>query len=133
MLRSKCIKAPIDSVRDGYRVSVMTRHTKNDGITPDPDITVDRYDERCRALAPDEKVLGSYLRGEIPFERFAETYRGKLARDSESNAAMRCLIGAARTGTVTVLCVEESPEHCHRRILLEACKESAPDIVIDIR
>ena len=37
MLRTKCIKAPIES-EDDLRVSVMSRHTLADGITPDPEI-----------------------------------------------------------------------------------------------
>ncbi|HWQ60347.1 MAG TPA: DUF488 domain-containing protein [Candidatus Fimivivens sp.] len=132
MLRTKCIKAPMEPT-DGLRISIMSRHTMNDGVTPDADIVPKvSYGQWWRSLAPDEKVLGPYLRKDILFETFERRYREKLKNDPEASAAVERLIRLARVITVTVLCVEESPENCHRRILLEVCKRLAPDLEIAI-
>ncbi len=130
MLRSKCIKVPTDPA-DGLRISVMSQHTKNDGVTPDPDI-VPRVSYRLwwRKLSPKETTLDRYLRREISFETFEQCYRYRLFHDAEAYDAVIMLIGLARVLTVTILCVEESPEYCHRRVLLEVCKGIAPDLEI---
>lgn len=109
----------------------MSRHTKNDGITPDPDI-VPKVSYRLwwEKLSPKKKTLGRYLRGEMSFEAFEQCYRYGLFHDTEAYDAMIMLIGLARILTVTVLCVEESPEYCHRRILLEVCRGIAPDLKV---
>lgn len=128
MLFSKCIKAPAEP-GDGVRISIMSRHTLNDGITPDKEIGPNSYDEWWKALAPNEKVLGLYLRGEIPFLSFEENYRYQLYHD-EAYMTMTNLINLARTEDVTVLCVERTPEHCHRRILLDVCRLATPDLEV---
>jgi len=129
MLRTKCVKRII-GLEDGLRISIMSRHTKNDGITSDPDISPKSYDEWWKELAPDEKVLGAYLRNEIPFEEFEQKYVSKLHFVFETGLAMRRLIKLAREGNVTILCVEPSPEFCHRKILASECKRLARDLEV---
>jgi len=108
----------------------MSRHTLNDGITPDKEIGPNSYDEWWKALAPNEKVLGLYLRGEMSLRSFEESYRYQLYHDDDAYMAMTRLINRARTEDVTVLCVEGTPEFCHRRILLEVCRLAAPDLEV---
>ena len=131
MLSSKCIKAP-RGPEDGRRISIMSRHTLDDGITPDQGIAPESYDEWWKELAPDEKKLGLYLRGEIPFSSFVAGYRWRLFHEDATYEAINRLIDLARNENVTVLCVEASSARCHRRILLEACSVMAPDLRISI-
>ncbi len=131
MLKSTCIKAVVGK-EDGLSFSIMSRHTKNDGRTLDPDISLKSYDEWWRALAPNEKTLGLYLRGESSFDSLSECYRWKLFHDDAAYAAMLRLIELARSRNVTVLCVEDSPEYCHRKMLLEVCKRLEPELEVVI-
>lgn len=57
MLKSKSILAEIDA-NDGKRISVMSRHTKSDGQTPDERLTPDRYDEHRPELAAPARLVG---------------------------------------------------------------------------
>jgi len=50
----------------GIRISVMSRHTLNDGVTPNPEITSDKYDEHIPKLAPHPKLIGAYYKRELP-------------------------------------------------------------------
>ena len=43
MLKSKCILSS-KKPEDGTRISIMSRHTLNDGKTPDERITEDSFD-----------------------------------------------------------------------------------------
>ena len=129
MLKTKCIGG-IVGLEDGLRISIMSRHTKNDGITSDPGISPKSYDEWWKKLAPDEKELGAYLRNEMTFEIFEAAYLVKLCYDSKANAAMHRLIKLAREGNVTILCAEPSPEFCHRKILASECKRLARDLKV---
>jgi len=54
MLFTKSIYKPV-SVLDGQRISVMSRHTLEDGVTPDPRINSDSYYAYLKILAPLEK------------------------------------------------------------------------------
>ncbi|NTW13939.1 MAG: 2-phosphosulfolactate phosphatase [Candidatus Moranbacteria bacterium] len=95
MLRTGCMNVPADPARRERRISIMSRHTRTDGKTPDPEITRESYDEWWKELAPDEKALGAYLRKEVSFETFEAAYVAKLFYDAAANAAMHRLIRLA--------------------------------------
>jgi len=59
MLYTKCILSERE-ISDGIRISVMSRHTLNDGKTPDTRITKDKYDEWIKFLAPKSKLVRDY-------------------------------------------------------------------------
>ncbi len=129
-LRTKSIKAPPEAA-DGVRVSIMSRHTLPDGVTPDPEITHGSYDEWVVALAPPPRLIGDYYRRELPWEEFADRYLAWLERD-EASEPIRDLLERARSEDVTLLCVEDGPEYCHRRLLAEACRRLDPDLEVEI-
>ena len=58
-LKTKSILAPIEK-DDGYRISVMNRHTLNDGITSDIRITETLYDKHIKLLSPSNRLVGEY-------------------------------------------------------------------------
>lgn len=61
MLKTKCILAP-ESENDGLRISIMSRHTLEDGKTPDSRITPNHFDLHLPILAPHPKDVGAYYR-----------------------------------------------------------------------
>jgi len=126
MIKTKCIYAAIDPEHDGTRISVMSRHTLDDGITPNPQITPDRYDMHIPELAPPLKLVGAYKRGEITWKTFEEGYLFYLRNGGARHLGE--VVRMAEDGIVTLLCVEETPEHCHRRLLAHECLAYDPDL-----
>ena len=116
----------------GKRISVMSRHTLNDGITPHPSINCDSYDEWIKILAPSGKLVGGYYRKEIDWDLFSAKYLDELM-EREKRLAVEKLAIRALSEDFTLLCIEESPEKCHRRLLAEECKKYLPQIKIQHR
>jgi uncharacterized protein YeaO (DUF488 family) len=65
-------------------------------------------------LAPDEKTVEAFHRNEISWDDFESAYIEKLGNLTSDLSALAEL---AEHSTVTLLCVEPSPEKCHRRLL----------------
>jgi len=63
MLRTKCILAQKENY-DGTRISIMSRHTLNDGVTPHPQINKSSYDYWMKIFAPPSIIIGRYYRNE---------------------------------------------------------------------
>ncbi len=116
MLKTGCIRMPRRD-DDGLRISIMSRHTLNDGITPDRRITPASFDAWWPELAPTASLLGDHYR----------SYIFSFQRDSLDE-----LIRIARDSTITVLCVETTPRRCHRRLVAEMCREIDPRLRISI-
>jgi len=131
VLLTKCILEP-KSEQDGVRISVMSRHTLNDGITPHPDITKDSYDEWMPELAPEPRLVGDYYKRGLTWEEFEKAFRESLHEDSRIKIIKGIAI-RAMSETITLMCVEASPENCHRRPLAEECQIIEPKIELIIR
>ena len=69
MLKTKCILEPKE-ISDGLRISVMNRHTLNDGVTPDLRIDSSSYDLWFPWLAPPNLLLGDYYKRGLPWEQY---------------------------------------------------------------
>lgn len=120
ILRTDCIlrmpKAP--SVEYGVRMSVMSRHTLNDGMTLDGRLH-GRWDDHRPQLGPPLKLIGAYYRDPNPsWEEFAQKYCDHLT-GTEQRTALDDILLLLHTVNVTLLCIEETPEKCHRRLLGE--------------
>ena len=74
---TKCIKAPA-SFEDGIRISVMSRHTLADGVTPDPEIRPEMFDQWWPELAPPPRLIGSYYKRGLSWAEFGEEFRKHL-------------------------------------------------------
>lgn len=120
MLRSKPILAE-KLPDDGRRISIMSRHTKSDGVTPDERLTEDLYDEHRPELAAPARLVGWYYRGEVSFDEYAKLYINHL--ETDVSPAVEKLIQEAQIETITVMCIEDEPYLCHRRLLLEYAQE----------
>ncbi len=131
MLYTKCILSPIEE-RDGTRISVMSRHTLNDGTTPDLRITPDRYREWRREFAPPERLIGDYYKRGLSWEVFEDGYLAYL-RSFEMIPKVQQLTRRATLEDLTLLCIENTPEHCHRRLLAEECLRYEPKLNLEHR
>lgn len=131
MLKTRSIKAEIQPT-DGKRISIMSRHTLEDGITPDPDILPEFYDEWWPEIAPPAKLVGSYYKRGMSWSEFEEEYKNHI-RQTEVATKVTELIDLAKEEIVTILCVEEHPDQCHRRLLAEECLLLEPSLIIDMR
>ncbi len=127
VLYTRCIFPPREA-EDGVRISVMSRHTLNDGITPDPRLE-GMYDEWLQELAPPGRLVGSYYKRDLSWGRYHGLYiaflRSRLAIPHVRELAQRAI-----HEDITLLCVEPTPECCHRRLLAEECSRWEPRLEI---
>jgi uncharacterized protein YeaO (DUF488 family) len=130
MLRTKSILSPREEL-DGLRVSVMSRHTLNDGVTLHPEIDSSSYDEWVSSLSPPLKLLGDYYKRGLSWDEFELKYLGYL-RQAGVQGEVKSLAQKSTNSTITLLCIEESPERCHRRVLAEECKRYEPSLEVNI-
>jgi uncharacterized protein YeaO (DUF488 family) len=107
---------------DGVRISVMNRHTLNDGATPDNRIIEDSFDERLQVLAPPSRLLGDYYKRGLTWEHYESRYFKHLRCPNVAEEVKRLASRAVRQD-ITLLCIEDSPEFCHRRLLAEECQK----------
>lgn len=130
MLKTKSIFAKI-STEDGLRISVMSRHTLNDGITPDARIIPNvSYNEHRVELAPPLKLVSGWYRREVGWEQFAKEYSAYLRTPNVLESVVK-LSQIALRRDITILCVEPKGENCHRVILAERCKQLYPELKVE--
>jgi uncharacterized protein YeaO (DUF488 family) len=130
-LRTKSIHAAI-SPADGYRISIMSRHTLNDGITPDHLITNKTFNIWMKDLAPPDLLIGDYYKRGLPWEEFEKRYL-EFLHSNERKEKILELIEMAKRQTITLLCAEDTPEHCHRRLVAEECHKLNPKLAVVIK
>jgi uncharacterized protein YeaO (DUF488 family) len=114
---------------EGKRISVMSRHTLDDGVTPDERIVEKSFDEWRKDLAAPGKLIGAYLREEISWEDFEKKYL-EFLRSAEMKSKVEEFAKRCSEETVTLLCKEEKPDQCHRRLLAEELKRYQPELEI---
>ena len=128
MLFTKCILDKIKS-SDGVRISVMSRHTLKDGVTPDKRLD-GQYDHHLKELAPPSRVVGDYYNRGLPWGEYKEKYIEFLKNPKVQNY-VKNLAYMSTKKDITILCIEEDSEFCHRRILAEECKKYEPDLHVE--
>lgn len=131
MLKTKSILEPKEDT-DGLRISVMSRHTLNDGITPHPEITPSSYDVWLQCLSPPAKLLGDYYKRGLPGEQFEQRYL-EYIRQPDVLIEVKELAKKSLDSIITLLCIEKSPDYCHRRLLAEECKKYQPLLYLIIK
>ena len=128
MLQTKSILSPmLDS--DGSRISIMSRHTLDDGITPNPLITRDKFAIHLPQLAPSPKLIGDYYKRNLPWEEFEARYLQEI-RAEPAREFVRFLSRMSLKTVITILCIEETADYCHRRLLADECRRLEPEIKI---
>ncbi|MEK6800764.1 MAG: DUF488 domain-containing protein [Nanoarchaeota archaeon] len=128
MLYTKSILKEV-SQEDGLRISVMSRHTLPNGITPDLRITSDSFHEHLQALAPPPELVGDYYKRDLTWGVY-ETRYNEYLRKPEVSREVEKLAKRATEQDITLLCIEDTPERCHRRLLAEACQRYQPELEV---
>ena len=126
MLKTKSILLS-RNYSDGTRISIMSRHTLNDGPTSDSRITESSFDKWGKEFAPPQKLIGDYSKRNLPWEEFEKRYLNYLETIYQK---VKGLSEIALCEDITLLCIEDSPEKCHRRLLAEKCKRIKPRLEI---
>lgn len=132
-LFTKCILLP-QTPDDGLRISTMSRHTLDDGRTLDKRIVLKfgLYHMHWPILGPSPKLTGAWYRREIIWKDFEKKYLEEI-RSPGKKSFVRLLAALAMEMNVTLLCVEDTHEHCHRRLLAEECKRLKPQLIVKHR
>lgn len=117
------------SPEDGVRISVMSRHSLNDGITPDNRIMKDSFDKYLPILSPPSKLIGDYYKSKLNWEDYEIKYFEYL-RKPEIILIVRRLAKRAIQQDITLLYIEDTAEKCHRRLLSEECQRYEPTLQI---
>jgi uncharacterized protein YeaO (DUF488 family) len=126
---TKCI-LDVPSSEDGIRISVMSRHTLNDGKTPDSRITEKSFDLHLPILGPSPSLVGGYYKRGLPWKDFELGYLKEI-REEPKISFVRLIAKFGLMTDITLLCIEEKPENCHRRLLLEECLRIEPSLVVE--
>jgi len=77
-----------------------------------------------------ERDLGNPKENRAAFARGDDDAHERLRQrfDDVGADALQRLITAAADERVAVLCLERSPEHCHRQLVIDLAREQAPDL-----
>ncbi|HLD79134.1 MAG TPA: DUF488 domain-containing protein [Candidatus Nanoarchaeia archaeon] len=129
MLYTKSIIKPKIS-GDGLRISIMSRHTLNDGVTPDPRISADSYEVWRKDLAPPAKLIGDYYKRGLPWTEYERRYLAFL-QQADISSKVQELARDALVQDITLLCIEEDAAQCHRRLLAEECQRYQPQLQVE--
>jgi uncharacterized protein YeaO (DUF488 family) len=112
------------------RISVMSRHTKEDGITPDERIIEgETFDEWRKEFAPPAKLVGAYYRNELSWEDFEERYV-EFLQSPEVKLKVESFAKRCTEETITLMCIEDTADKCHRRLLAEELQKYQPQLKI---
>ena len=75
-------------------------------------------------FAPTKELLSDYRAGKVDWQEYERIFNGLLDK-----RAINSRYHVADFDNCCFLCSEETPEHCHRRLLAEYLKRQAPDNV----
>lgn len=112
------------------RISVMSRHTKKDGVTPDERIIEgETFNEWRKEFAPPAKLVGAYYRGELSWEDFEKKYV-EFLRSADMKPKVESFAKRCTEETITLMCIEDTADKCHRRLLAEELQKYQPQLKI---
>ncbi len=98
---------------DGIRICIMRR------IKPEFE-----FDIWMPVLAPSTKLLKEYHDKKINWNQFEEKFKKEVL--TKQTKYLKILMDVAEKETITLLCWEETPEKCHRRLVAEKLKKMNP-------
>lgn len=120
-LKTKCILADI-SPDDGLRISVMRTYDQQ----KHPEYK--DVDQAWPELGPSYELIDQYFNKGLSWEQYVDRYRQQVLVGQAEK--VKRLAALAKEKNVTILCLEECPEFCHRRLLSEECKKYQPDLKV---
>lgn len=119
MLYTKSIQAEKEE-NDGIRISIM-RKPRGD------------YDLLISSLAPSELLLQSYHDHKITWNEYEQAFLQEMNNNPDAKRMLQFIIKILNFTDVTLLCWEEKPDQCHRRLISElicTMNNNTIDIVI---
>lgn len=115
-LKTKSIQAkPYKS--DGVRICIMRRIK--------PEFVFDIW---MPVLAPSTELLEAYHNRIIDWDEYERRYTKEVLDKQETY--LRIVIDMARVDNVTLLCIEETPAECHRRLVASRIKSMEPRLEV---
>jgi len=105
---------------DGIRVCIMRRPGSEDD-----------WDIWMPTLAPSHQLLTAYHQEEVDWEEFCVRFNEEVLRNQRRHLDL--LIWMAKKETITILCWEDTPEFCHRRLVAEKCRSIDPELEVTIK
>lgn len=115
---------------DKKRISVMSRHTEEDGKTPDRRIIEGiTFDEWQKDFSPPDELVGAYYRKELSWDDYEKRYLEYL-RSDEIRSKIEAFAKRCTEEIITLMCIEDTPEKCHRRLLAEELQRYQPELKI---
>lgn len=117
-----------------YTKSIQAKKQKSDGIRIcvmcRPDKNAD-FDIWMPVLAPSHKLLNDSHAKKIKWDEYVERFTKEVLIGQRK--FLKLLTGLALKHEVTILCWEDTPKKCHRRLVAEACKKINPKLKIVLR
>ncbi|MBI1982362.1 MAG: DUF488 family protein [Candidatus Levybacteria bacterium] len=106
---TKSIQAKTNK-QDGIRICIMRR------IKPEFE-----FDIWMPALAPSTRLLKTYHEGKIEWKEYEKRFIKTVL--SKQKKYLKIILDILKKNSVTLLCWEETPERCHRRLTAERLKK----------
>ncbi|MCL4387083.1 DUF488 family protein [Patescibacteria group bacterium] len=117
-IHTKSIQLPRED-KDGIRTCVMRR------IKPEFD-----FDIWIPHLAPSTSLLSDYHMQKVSWEEYEERFKKEVLDNNKDY--LEIVLDISKKHAVTLLCWEETPEKCHRRLVAERLKEMNPKLMIQV-
>lgn len=125
-LHTVSLFTPLEVDRGRIRISVISRPTLDDGLTPDERIKEGiTHHEWIKYFAPPPKLIGSYKRGEIFWQEYQKKYFDFL-REPKIIESVQRFANRCRHVKITLACAD----FCHRRLLAEEIQRYVPKLKI---
>lgn len=83
-------------------------------------------------LAPPSELMGDYYKRDLPWVQFEKRYLNHIRQIGLQNEIQTMAFKALNLD-ITLLCIEKSPEYCHRRLLAEECLKYEPGLELYIK
>ncbi|HUF54438.1 MAG TPA: DUF488 family protein [Dehalococcoidia bacterium] len=106
-VRAKRVYETTDAV-DGWRILVTQYWPRG--------ISRESVDEYVRVLGPSRELLAAYRSGQISWTDYRMRFLDEMDGEAQ-RAEIHRLAKLARSETITILCVCDDPEKCHRWLL----------------
>ena len=116
VLKTKSILAAT-SIDDGLRICVMREY--NPGKHPE----YMPIDEHWDALPPSKELLKDY-HNNLPWEDYVKRFTSEVLLNQAEK--VKELANKAMKDDITILCYEDKPDKCHRRLVALACQMYEP-------
>lgn len=122
--------SPLEMDKERIRISVISRPTLDDGKTIDERIKERiTHNEWIKDFSPPPKLIGAYKRKEINWEEYERGYL-EFLRSPQISEKVKAFALRCTREKITLACVEEKADHCHRRLLAEELKRHQPALAI---